>query len=258
MEAYFDIFSGISGNMVLGAMMDLGLDRNKWEEELKKLGLEDEYEIEVKEVTRQGITGTFVEVKLHDEHGHIHGEHEDAHSHHHGRHLPEIEKLIEESGFSDKVIERSKAIFNNLARAEAKIHGTEIDKIHFHEVGAVDAIIDIVGSVLAIEMLGIESIVASPLHTGRGFVHCEHGKMPVPAPATMEILKNVPVYSEGIEKELVTPTGAAIITTLARSFGSRPEMEITKTGYGAGSRELEIPNLLRVNLGEFVTQKKTQ
>jgi len=133
-----------------------------------------------------------------------------------------------------------------------------LDEIHFHEVGAVDAIVDIVGSVIGLELLGVERIIASRIHTGTGFINCAHGKMPVPAPATMEILKGIPVYSTGIEAELVTPTGAAIISTLAEDFINRPEMKIEKTGYGAGTRELEIPNLLRVNLGEFMSKKKVK
>ena len=148
----------------------------------------------------------------------------------------------------------------NLAKAEAKIHGSDINEIHFHEVGAVDAIVDIVGSVLGLEMLEIDKIYASKLHTGTGFVNCDHGKMPVPAPATMELLADIPVYSEGIEAEMVTPTGAAIISTLAEKFGPRDEMKIIKSGYGAGNWDLSIPNLLRINLIESTKkkQKKTQ
>lgn len=290
MDAYFDMFSGISGNMVLGALIDLGLDLDDLNRELDKLGLSDEYEINVKTVIKEGISATYLEVELmadedhkhehhphkgKDSHSHQHNhqhhkddhdhkhtdghhchkdDHQDedsaksVHSHSHGRNLDDINSIIDNSSLSEVIKKKSKAIFLKLAEAEAKIHGTSIDKIHFHEVGAVDAIVDIVGSVIGMDLLGIEKIYGSKIHTGTGFVNCQHGKMPVPAPATMELLNNVPVYSTGIRSELVTPTGAAIITTLADDFLSRPEMEIKASGYGAGSRELEIPNLLRVNL----------
>lgn len=289
MNAYFDIFSGISGNMVLGALLDLGLDYEEWKEEMKKLGLESEYNLINEKTEKHGIGGRYFQVELveneahgqnhhsHEHHAHDH-DHDHEHSHHdhsgdghshehghsHGRNLEDINKIIDNSGFSANVKEKAKAIFLNLAKAEAKIHGEDINEIHFHEVGAVDAIVDIVGSVLGLEMLGIDKIYSSKLHTGTGFVNCDHGKMPVPAPATMELLEGVPVYSEGIEAEMVTPTGAAIISTLAESFGARKEMKIIKSGYGAGSRDLAIPNLLRVNLiadvekSEKNEQKKSQ
>ena len=256
MDAYFDLFSGISGNMVLGALVDLGLNLEKWKDQLSKLGLEDEYDIETKKTDKSGIGATYVEVKLT---GHHH-EHSHEHEHSHGRNLDDIRNIIDNSDLNESVKEKSKEIFLNLAQAEAKIHGSDINEIHFHEVGAVDAIVDIVGSVLGMEMLNIDKIYASKVHTGTGFVNCEHGKMPVPAPATMELLAEIPIYSKGIEAEMVTPTGAAIINTLAEQFGSRDEMQIVKSGYGAGSRDLPIPNLLRVNLikGFEEKQKKTQ
>lgn len=278
MDAYFDIFSGISGNMVLGGLVDLGLDLEEWKDELEKLGLADEYEIKVEKADKHGIGGTYLEVELIDQNkdgsdGHSHGshnhehnhnhdnEHNHSHGHSHGRNLKDINTIIEESGLSDNVKEKSKEIFLNLARAEGKIHGKSINEIHFHEVGAVDAIVDIVGSVIGLELLGVEKIYASKLHTGTGFVQCDHGQMPVPAPATMELLSGVPVYSKGIEAEMVTPTGAAIITTLAENFGPRPEIKMIRSGYGAGGRDLPIPNLLRINLIEAVdnsTFKKKQ
>lgn len=284
MNAYFDIFSGISGNMVLGALLDLGLDYEEWKEELKKLGLEGEYNLINEKTEKNGIEGRYFQVELvdnkaqghnhhsheHHDHDHEHSDHDhsgDGHSHEHshsyGRNLEDINNIIDNSAFSSNVKEKAKAIFLNLAKAEAKIHGEDINEIHFHEVGAVDAIIDIVGSVLGLEMLGIDKIYSSKLHIGTGFVNCDHGKMPVPAPATMELLEGLPVYSIGIEAEMVTPTGAAIISTLAESFGERKEMKIIKSGYGAGSRDLPIPNLLRVNLIEEVeksekNEKKTQ
>ncbi len=311
-DAYFDMFSGISGNMVLGVLLDLGLDLDDLLRELDKLGLSSEYKIITKKVVKEGITGTYVNVELledvhtHKEddhrhkddhnqkykngcqhqqgehickHDHNHAEHchenreeqshKDTdmtcdnhhsnhkhtefhgHQHQHGRNLTDINQIIDKSSLSANVKEKSKKIFLNLAKAEAKIHGTDIDKIHFHEVGAVDAIVDIVGSVIGMELLGIERVFSSRINTGTGFVKCQHGKMPLPAPATMELLAGVPIYSTGIKSELVTPTGAAIITTLAESFASRPDMEIKATGYGAGSRDLEIPNLLRVNIGRI-------
>ena len=264
MNAYFDIFSGISGNMVLGALVDLGLDLKEWKKELAKLGLEDEYNIQTEKTEKHGIGGTYLQVKLvehNHQHDHSHN-HEHSHSHDsHGRNLTDIRKIIDDSNLSKSVKEKSKEIFLNLAKAEAKIHGSDINEIHFHEVGAVDAIVDIVGSVLGLEMLGVDKIFASKLHIGNGFVECDHGKMPVPAPATMELLADTPIYSEGIEAEMVTPTGAAIITTLAEKFGPRDEMKIIKSGYGAGTWDLPIPNLLRINLIEETQekgQKKTQ
>jgi uncharacterized protein (TIGR00299 family) protein len=195
----------------------------------------------------------------HHEHEHEYDydhRHGDNHQHGHGRNLSDIKQIIDGSELSQGVKKKSKDIFVNLAQAEAKIHGQPLDEIHFHEVGAVDAIVDIVGSVIGLDLLGVEKVFASRIHTGNGFVGCDHGQMPVPAPATMELLNNIPIYSKGIEAEMVTPTGAAIITTLAEDFGPRPEMEIVNTGYGAGSWDLPIPNLLRINMGQIYRQKK--
>lgn len=248
MDAYFEMFSGISGNMILGALIDLGLDPEALENELKKLGLEDEYEIKIEKVSRSHIGGTYVDVKLK---GHEHEEHEEHHhEHHHGRNLEDINEIIEKSDLSKNVKEKSKAIFLNLAKAESKVHRVDIDEIHFHEVGAVDAIIDIVGSVTGMELLGIDKIYASAINTGQGYVMAAHGKLPVPAPATAEILKNVPIYSSGTEKELTTPTGASVITTLSSYFGPRPIMKVERIGYGAGTYEIEMPNLLRISVGK--------
>lgn len=255
MEAYFDMFSGISGNMVLGALFDLGLKQEEFEEELNKLGLSDEYNIEIKQVKKEGIGGTYVNVELLKNQAQHHLE-DGHHHHHHGRNLSEIEGIIDNSTLTEGVKEKCKSIFNKLAEAEAGIHGVGIDEIHFHEVGAVDAIVDIVGSVIGLDLLGIKKIYGSKINTGQGFVKCAHGLMPVPAPATMELLTGVPVFSTGIENELVTPTGAAIITTLAEEFGVRPEMTIINTGYGAGYYDLSIPNLLRISLGKTSKKKK--
>jgi uncharacterized protein (TIGR00299 family) protein len=264
---YMDCFSGISGNMTIGAFLDLGLDKDYLINELKKLNL-DGYKIEISKKTKNGIEGTYFDVIL-DEHEisnchedqHAHGDghshlHEDEHDHNHHsnihRNLYSIEKLIDESQLSDKVKDLSKKIFNYVAVAEAKVHGKTIEEVHFHEVGAIDSIIDIVGTAICIERLNIEKVVVSKLHTGTGFVKCQHGLIPVPAPATLEIIKNgkIPIYSKGIEGELVTPTGAAIVAALADEFGSQPEMEIEKIGYGVGYKDFQIPNLVRFILGK--------
>lgn len=232
--AYFDCFSGISGNMVLGALLDLGLAIDDLRAELAKLKLEG-YRIEAAAVKKNGIAGTLVDVPITES---------DVH-----RHLPDIEGIIEESELSAWVKENSKAIFHRLAEAEAEVHGTTPDHIHFHEVGAMDAIVDIVGSVIALELLGIDYIVSSPIPTGQGWVVAAHGRLPVPAPATAVLLKGVPGRELDVEAELTTPTGAAIITTLADRFGAPPAMSLESIGYGAGHRDLPHPNLLRVMVG---------
>ena len=233
---YFDCFSGISGDMILGALVDAGLDFEVLKAELAKLNLAG-YELSAGKVVKKGITGTKVEVSVAAEQKH--------------RHLGDILKIIDDSELKADVKNISKKIFTNLAAAEAKIHNTEINKVHFHEVGAVDSIVDIVGTVIGLKELGVENVYASKVHTGSGFVDCQHGRMPVPAPATAELLKNIPVYSLGVESELTTPTGAAVLKSLALEFGPMPAMKIYTVGYGAGSRELEqLPNLLRVYLGE--------
>ena len=244
MDAYFDIFSGISGNMILVALFDLGLELEGFKEQLAGLGLDEEFELKVEKTRRQGIAGTLVEVVLLENSKTAPA-----------RNLTAIKEIIASSTLSETVKKKSQDIFTCLAQAEAKIHDSSQEEIHFHEVGAVDAIVDIVGSVLGLEMLGIENIRSSRVHTGTGFVDCQHGTLPVPAPATLEILQEVPIYSRGLETELVTPTGAAIIKTLARDFSPRKNMTIKKTGYGAGSKDLSIPNLLRVNLGYFSEEK---
>lgn len=233
---YFDCFAGISGDMTLGALVDAGLDIEMLKSELSKLNLMG-YGISAEKVVKNGITGTRVNVEIEEQNAH--------------RHLRHINEIIDNSTLDDDIKLTAEKIFLRLAEAEAKIHNTAIEKIHFHEVGAVDAIIDIVGAVIGIKLLGIEKIYASRIHVGSGFVECRHGKIPLPAPATAELLKNVPVYSTGIEGELTTPTGAAIITTLAESFGNMPLMNIRQIGYGAGTSDREIPNLLRVMVGEI-------
>jgi len=232
--AYFDCFSGISGDMVLGALVDLGLPVEKLKSELHKLNLFD-YQIETKKIAKQSILSTQIKVNVKE------GKKE--------RRLEDILSILEKSKLEEKVRELSKAIFTRLATAEAKIHGKDVQKIHFHELGGLDTIIDVVGAVAGMKYLGVEKVYSSPLPVGRGFVKCAHGILPVPAPATLELLKEVPVYGSDIEAELVTPTGAAIISSLAENFGEMPPMKIDNIGYGAGQRDLPIPNLLRVSIG---------
>lgn len=227
--AYFDCSSGISGNMVLGAILDAGLELDTLKEALAELKVSG-YEIEARKVRRQGLAGTLVDVRT------LEGEVE--------RHLGDILKIIGESDLPEDVKERAEAIFTRLAEAEARVHGVNVEEIHFHEVGGLDAIVDVVGSIIGLKLLGIEEVYSSPLHLGRGFVECAHGLLPVPAPATLELVKGVPVYGWDIEAELVTPTGAAIISTLAK-FDPPPPMWVGRIGYGAGHRDLPIPNLLR-------------
>lgn len=245
--------------MILGALIDAGLDIGELKTELDKLELGDEYELAFTKSIKQGITGTQFQVKLNPcaeargnehEHGHNdHHEHNDAHHHH--RTLADILKLIDESELDLSVKETAEKIFDRLADAEAKIHNKTKDEIHFHEVGAIDSIIDIVGASIGLHLLEIEESYASKISLGSGFVKCAHGIMPVPAPATLELLKGVPVRQTSIGKELTTPTGAAIIATIVKQFGSMPEMVIDAIGYGAGQRDLdERPNLLRVCIGK--------
>jgi len=235
---YFQCFAGISGDMILGSLVHAGLKFEDLKAELNKINISG-FQLEKKTVVKNGITGTKIDVITEEEHAH--------------RHLKDILGIIEKSELSATVKEKCSKIFTGLAEAEAKIHNTTKEKIHFHEVGSMDAIVDVVGSVCGLELLGIEKIYASPLHVGSGFTKCAHGTIPLPAPATLELLKNVPIYSQGINKELVTPTGAAIITTLAESFGEMPNISVQAVGYGAGTRDLQIPNLLRLTIGEKKT-----
>jgi len=242
---YFDCFSGISGDMTLAALIDLGVPKRHLVAELHKLSLHD-YRIQISAAMCHGISGKRLKVipapKKH--HGH--------HHHHHHRTLGDIQKMIAASTLSACVKKGSLAVFERLAQAEAQVHRKKPSEVHFHEVGAVDSIIDIVGAVIALEYLDVQHIAASPLPLGGGFVTCEHGTLPVPAPATVLLLKDIPVYDNGVRAELVTPTGAALIGSLAVGFGPMPAMRVQAVGYGAGSREHEaIPNMLRVIQGEL-------
>ena len=232
--AYFNCFSGISGDMVLAALVDLGWPVKELERELNKLNLSG-YQVEAKKVAKQGITSTQIEIRIKEDKKE--------------RTLKDILSILDKSKLEEEIKGRSRAIFIRLANAEAKIHGKSPQKIHFHELGGLDTIIDVVGAVAGMKYLGIEKVYSSSLPLGKGFVKCSHGTLPVPAPATLELLKGVPVYGSNIEAELVTPTGAAIISTLAENFGQMPPMTIESIGYGAGQRDLPIPNLLRVSLG---------
>ena len=236
--AYFECFAGASGDMILGSLMDVGLDVAQLKKELGKLHL-THYDLGTEKVVKRGIGGTQALVSVDEDH----------HSHHH-RHLHHIEEIIEKSDLAKSLKQKGIEIFRRLAEAEAKVHRTDIKHIHFHEVGAMDAIIDVMGAVAGLAQLGVERIYCSPLHVGTGTVKCAHGTLPVPAPATTELVKGKPIYSDGVWGELLTPTGAAILTTLSSGFGPMPNMTLERIGYGAGVAERSIPNLLRVVIGE--------
>jgi uncharacterized protein (TIGR00299 family) protein len=234
---YFDCFAGISGDMTLGALVSAGADARSLKEQLTLLDLPG-YEIDFEEVDRSGISATRAVVRL-------------TREEQHHRHLSDIEKIIRSSRLGDAVKERALKIFGRLAEAEARVHNVEVSSIHFHEVGAVDAIVDVVGACVGFELLGVERFVASALHVGSGTVEMAHGRFPVPPPAVAELLRGAPIYSTDIAGELVTPTGAAIVATLCESFGALPRMRIEANGYGAGTREYKnFPNVLRVIVGE--------
>jgi uncharacterized protein (TIGR00299 family) protein len=239
--AYFDCFSGIAGDMILGALLNLGVDETVLKKELHKLPLTG-YDLRIQKIKSNHITATDVTITV-TENQHQHG-------------LSEINDILKRSSLEPQVKKLSRDIFHNLGKAEAKIHDVDIDEVHFHEVGAIDSIIDIVGSVIGISLLEVNTIICSPLPLGHGFVSCEHGLLPLPAPATVELLKGIPVYTIERNQETVTPTGAAVITTLASRFGEMPLMKITRIGYGSGKLPSTYPNLLRVYLGEL--EKKSQ
>ena len=236
--------------MILGALVDLGIDPDSLINELNKLKL-DGFTIAFKKVTKHSITATHAVVEEYNQdqkRHHNHHQHNNPDDH---RHLSDIFAILDHSCLPTDIIHQSKQIFDKLAEAEAKVHDTSKDKVHLHEVSGIDSIVDIVGAVIGLKLLKVDKIHASPISLGSGFVTCDHGTMPVPVPGTMEILKDTPVRPTEIRKELTTPTGAAIIRTLAESFGTMPEMVINRIGYGAGTRDLpEVPNLLRIVLGE--------
>jgi len=269
--AYLDCFSGISGDMFLGALIDAGVPPNRFEQTVAALGAGAR--LEISRVNRSGISATKVDVvvdsgedaptseptstpDVHEhsrEHRHRHPQ---VHSYRsskeeHGRGLAEIRRLIGNATLSDSAKRTAIGAFEKLGAAEAKIHNVPIEKIHFHEVGAVDALVDITCAAVGAEAIGVDEFVCSPLNVGGGIVECAHGTFPVPAPATIELLKGAPVYSSGLEAELVTPTGAAIVSTLVTRFGSFPAISIEKSGYGAGTRDFPgHANVLRITIGE--------
>ena len=237
--AYFDCYSGISGDMILGALFDLGLSPGKIRKALKTLDLNG-YKLQTSKVQRGLIAGTKAHVKIEKV----------SHSHHRARKYSDIKKLLANSDLSSTSKKNAMEVFRRIAEVEAAVHKTTIEKIHFHEVGAVDSIVDIVGGVVAIESLKLDRIYSSPLNVGEGFVECAHGYLPVPAPATLKLLKGIPTFSSGIKRELTTPTGAAMIGFYADQFGSLPAMKIIDDGYGAGDHIIPtMPNMLRVILG---------
>jgi len=242
MHAHFDCFSGISGDMTLAAFIDLGVPVSFLKESISRVIPEKDFQLEVNSVTRKGINAVNVVVK----------EREGTSS----RNYSEIKSIIEKNSLPERVRDISLEIFGRIAEAEAKIHGCPIEKVHFHEVGGVDAIVDIVGTAFCVDFMNLSSISASTVSLGKGFTTCSHGTLPVPAPATLEILKGVSVSGTNIQHELVTPTGAAIIATLASEFHNFPDMKIHKIGYGSGKRDLtEIPNVLRIVTGSRVDEE---
>lgn len=233
---YFDCQSGISGDMVLGALVDAGVDLDRLQQGIDSLGL-PECRLRAEPVKRRGFRGLKIHVEAPPEKAH--------------RHLHHITRMIDGSSLTPRQKELATRIFTKLAEAEARVHGTTMEKVHFHEVGAVDSIADIVASALGVDLLGADEIACSPVPTGSGFVQIAHGRVAVPAPATAELLKGVPLAHSPVEAELTTPTGAALVATLAQRFGPLPPMSITAIGYGAGSRDFEQqPNLLRLVVGE--------
>ena len=248
--AFLDCFSGVSGDMLLGALVDAGLPEAFLQETVSNLKLPG-CSLAVQRITEKGLAATRVSVLL-EEHGH--------HHHHAHRHLADIERLLAGAALAPAIRDRALAVFQRLARAEAAVHGTTIDAIHFHEVGAVDALVDIVGTVAGLAELGIDHLVCSPLPMPRGWVSCEHGQLPLPAPAVCALMQGVPVYGEPLDQELVTPTGAALVTELASEFGTMPPMMPERTGYGSGARERHDgrPNLLRLIVGQGIDAAEAQ
>jgi uncharacterized protein (TIGR00299 family) protein len=233
---YFDCFAGASGDMILGALVDVGADPRALTEQLELLGVGG-WKIDFDRVDRSGISATYARVQTAHEHAH--------------RHLSDILKIIYDSRLEKSVKDRAARIFSFLAQAEARVHAQPIEKIHFHEVGALDAIIDVCGAAIGFELLGIEQFVSSPLRVGSGMTEMAHGRFPIPPPAVAELLKGKPIYAGDIEGEFVTPTGAAIITAVCDRFGPVPPMKIEANGYGAGSRDHQkFPNALRVFVGQ--------
>lgn len=252
--AYLQCATGIAGDMFLGALIDAGVPLEYLHSKLQSLGIAEEFSLRSEEVQRCGQRATKLYVDTFSTHtSHVENNTTPEHHHHHqGRHLPEIEQLIHSAQLPERSQQWSLQVFRQLAQAEGAVHGMAPEQVHFHEVGAVDAIVDIVGTCLGLDWLGIDHLYCSPLPTGGGTVKAAHGILPVPVPAVLQLwqTRQVPVYSNGVEMELVTPTGAALAVTLADNFGNPPAMTIEKVGLGAGSKDLTIPNLLRLWIGE--------
>lgn len=258
---YFDCSSGICGNMTLGALLDIIGDDEYFINEVEKLNVGG-YKIEITDKDSYGIKGKYVNVIVdgEDEYGHVHhlhDEHDDNHHHEHHTHehrnLFDVNKIIEDSDLDDKTKQLAKDIFLKVARAESHVHGKPIEEVHFHEVGAIDSIIDIVGTAILINKINPDVIYSSVVNEGHGFIECAHGKMSVPVPATSQIFaaENVKFKQIDVDTELVTPTGAAIISTLAKEYTMMPEMTLKKVGYGAGFKDIGYTNLLKVYYGEM-------
>lgn len=297
---YYDVFCGISGDMHLGALLDLGVPMDYIRQVLEALPLRGQYRLDASKAEKMGITGTKAKVWLasgrydlpeeaaayhdhehrhdlshhhahhhahhhdqHHEHDHEHHHHEHQHEHdhehhHHHRAYADIKSMLEVSSLPERIKARSLAVFAELAVAEAGVHGKSIDAVHFHEVGSVDAIVDIVSAAAALEYLGVDRVMASPVHVGGGMVRCAHGVFPVPAPATAAILKSVPLVFGRVNSETTTPTGAAILKAFVEEFTETPRLTIEKIGYGLGTKDFDIPNVLRVYLGETQLHAQAQ
>lgn len=278
---YFDCSSGISGDMTLGALLDLGIDKEKFVAEMSKINVEG-YDIVFGKAVKNGIGANKVDVVItvegydedgqplehHHDHDHDHDhdhehhhdhDHDHEHHHHHGhvhRNLNDVFEIIDKSEINENAKDLAKRIFMRVAKAESKVHNEPLDKVHFHEVGAIDSIVDIIGTAICIDMLKPDRIFASVVNDGHGFIMCQHGQIPVPVPATAQIFADSDVVSRqiDIDTELVTPTGAAIIAELAESYGTMPAMSVEKIGYGAGKKDMKIPNVLRVSMGEMAEE----
>ncbi|AEM78310.1 LOW QUALITY PROTEIN: protein of unknown function DUF111 [Thermoanaerobacter wiegelii Rt8.B1] len=238
---YFDCFAGISGDMTIASLLS-HVDVEEFKKKVKKIAL-DNFDIEIGETQKNSINARTFKVLYEEEH------------HHHHRHMKDVREIIDKSDLEEEVKKMSVEMFEKLAEAEAKVHGKSPEEVHFHEVGAVDSIVDIIGTAILIDMIKPDKIVSSPLPVSSGFVDTQHGLIPVPAPATAELLKGIPVYKSDIEGEIVTPTGASIVKTLVNEFGGIPDMTINSIGYGAGTKDLEIPNVLRTYVGEEEVKK---
>ena len=257
---YFDCSSGISGNMTLGALLEIVGDDNYLLNELKKLNI-DGYSIEISKKVKNGITGKYVDVILEDDDHHHDHEHHYDHEHHHHEHrnLNDVNEIIDKSSIDDKSKDLAKRIFLRVAKAESKVHNKSLEEVHFHEVGAIDSIVDIVGTAILINKINPDKILSSIVNDGYGFIECAHGTMAVPVPATSEIFaaSNVKFKQIDVDTELVTPTGAAIIAELAEEFTTLPAMVTEKIGWGAGFKDLKIPNVLKVYYGETEKQNES-